>query len=148
MAKKDAKLAAAPDGEKPKKSKKKLIVIVALVVALLGGGGGAYFFLFASSAPAAPKPGVVLKLDAININLAAGHYLKVGLALQATTSAPTDLDGSKALDIMISTLSQRSVSELSANAAREKVKEDLAKKIEKAYDTDVMGVYFTEFVMQ
>jgi flagellar FliL protein len=147
MAKKDTTLAAAPDGEEPKKSKKKLIIILAVVLLLAGGGGG-YFFVFKSSAPAAPVEGVVVPLDPININLAGGHYLKVGLALQAIEGAAHEPEGPKALDIMISELSHRSVAELSSNAAREKVKEELLKKIEKAYHEDVMDIYFTEFVMQ
>jgi flagellar FliL protein len=137
MAKKDTKLAAAPDGDaKPKKPKKKLVLIAALVLVLAGGGGGSWV------------EGVVVPLDPININLAGGHYLKVGLALQAIEGASHEPDGSKALDLMISELSHRTVAELSSNATREKVKEELLKKIEKEYHHDVMDVYFTEFVMQ
>jgi flagellar FliL protein len=148
MAKKDAKLAAAPDGEaEPKKSKKKLMIIVAAVVLLLGGGGG-YYFMTGSSEPAAPKPGAVVKLDPININLAAGHYLKVGVALQAIKGAQAEPDGSHALDIIIGKLSHRTVAELSSNAAREKVKKELVREIGEAYHGDVMDLYFTEFVMQ
>jgi flagellar FliL protein len=148
MAKKDTKLAAAPDGDaKPKKPKKKLVLIAALVLVLAAGGGG-YWFFVRDSAPAAPVEGVVVPLDPININLAGGHYLKVGLALQAIEGASHEPDGSKALDLMISELSHRTVAELSSNATREKVKEELLKKIEKEYHHDVMDVYFTEFVMQ
>ena len=145
MAKKDK--AAPVEGEEPKKSKKKL-VIIALVVALLAGGGGAYFFLFRSSEPAPPVAGAVVRLDPININLAEGHYLKVGLALQVIEAPAHEPDGAHALDLMISKLSHKSVAELSSNKAREKVKEELLKDIEKAYHEDVMDIYFTEFVMQ
>jgi flagellar protein FliL len=148
MAKKDAKLAAAPDGEETPKSKKKLLVIIALVVVLLGGGGGAYFMFFASSEPKAPVAGAVVPLDPININLAGGHYLKVGLALQVIEGPAHEPDGSHALDIMIGKLSNRTVAELSSNTSREKVKAELLKEIEHAYHGDVMDIYFTEFVMQ
>jgi flagellar FliL protein len=128
-------------------SKKKLIVIV-LVVLLAAGGGAWFFVLRGPSAPPAPKPGAVLKLDSINVNLADSHYLKVGLALQTTTAASPDIDGSHALDIAISQLSGRAMSDLAAPAKREKAKEALVKAVSEAYDGEIMDVYFTEFVMQ
>jgi flagellar FliL protein len=128
-------------------SKKKLIVVV--LVALLAAGGGVWFFVLRGpSAPPVPKPGVVLKLDSINVNLADSHYLKVGLALQTTTAASPDIDGSQALDIAISQLSGRTMSDLAAPAKREKAKEALVKAVSEAYDGEIMDVYFTEFVMQ
>jgi flagellar FliL protein len=128
-------------------SKKKLVVIV--LVALLAGGGGAWYFLLRGpSAPPKPKPGAVLKLDAINVNLADSHYLKIGLALQTTSTASADIDGSQALDIAISQLSGRTMGDLAAPAKREKAKEALVKAVSEAYDGEIMDVYFTEFVMQ
>ena len=90
----------------------------------------------------------MLKLDAINVNLADSHYLKVGLALQTTTSASPDIDGSQALDIAISQLSGRTMGDLAAPAKREKAKEALVKAVSEAYDREIMDVYFTEFVME
>jgi flagellar FliL protein len=128
-------------------SKKKLVVIV--LVALLAVGGGAWFFLLRGpSAPPAPKPGAVLKLDSINVNLADNHYLKLGLALQTTTAASADIDGSHALDIAISQLSGRAMADLAVPAKREKAKEALVTAVSKAYEGEIMDVYFTEFVMQ
>ena len=58
---------------------------------LLAAGAGYWFFLKpAGGAEKAPEPGVVVKLDAIQINLADGHYLKVGIALQASKDAAED----------------------------------------------------------
>jgi flagellar protein FliL len=141
--------------EKPKKGKKKLILILVLVLVLAGAG---YFFLGRGaktpSKPPPPMPGTVLTLDPITLNLASGRYLKLGLALQFTVEGSVagegapDLDGSKALDLAISQLSDRPVIELNSAPAREKAKEKLVKAIEKAYDDKVMDVYFTEFVMQ
>jgi flagellar FliL protein len=144
MAKKDKD--APVEGAEPK-SKKKLVVIIALVVALLGGGGGYYFFFMGGEDPP-PTPGAVVRLDPVNINLAGGHYLKVGLALQAIEAPAHEPDGAHALDIMIGKLSHRTVAELSSNPAREKVKKELLHDIEEAYHGDVMDIYFTEFVMQ
>ncbi|PPK66489.1 flagellar basal body-associated FliL family protein [Actinokineospora auranticolor] len=147
MSKDEKKKDDAKPEEGGKKSKKKLLLIVALVV-LLAGGGGAYFFLFSSSEPAAPKPGTVVALDAITVNLTDGHYLKLKLALQATADVTEKLDGSKALDLAVTQFSNRTVAELSSNETREAQKTELQEKIGKAYDEEVMGIYFTEFVMQ
>ena len=132
----------------PKKSKKMLIIVVAAVV-LLGGGAGAYFAVFRG--PSKPKPpvaGKVVPLDAITMNLAEGHFLKLKISLQATADAKAEPDGSKALDIAIDQLSNRTVAELSSNAARDQAKAELRKKVSEAYEGEVMDVYFTEFVMQ
>ena len=129
-----------------KKSKKKLIIIAVAVLALAGGGW--FMFLKPKGPPPPPAPGAVIKLDPITLNLKKGHFLKVGLALQATTTAHEAPEGSKALDLAISTFSDKDPAELSSNEAREKIKEELTKQVEKAYEHDVMGVYFTEFVMQ
>ncbi|GAA1794770.1 flagellar basal body-associated FliL family protein [Planosporangium flavigriseum] len=135
--------------EAPKKSKKKLLIIVAAVVVLLGGGAGGYFAFFSGpSTPKPPTPGKVVALEAITLNLADGHFLKLKLSLQATADAAEEPDGSKALDIAISEFSNRPVAELSSNAARDKAKAELRKKINEAYEGHVMDVYFTEFVMQ
>lgn len=128
-------------------SKKKLIII-AVVVLLAVGGGVKFFVLGGHSAPAKPQPGVVLKLDSINVNLADNHYLKIGLALQTTTKASADIDGSRALDIAISELSGQKMPDLAVPAKREKAKAALVKEVAEAYEGEVMDVYFTEFVMQ
>ncbi|WP_026421641.1 flagellar basal body-associated FliL family protein [Actinokineospora inagensis] len=134
------------EGTEPKKKSKKLLIII-LAVVLLGGGGGAYFVL-GSSGTSAPTPGKVLALDAVTMNLTDGHYLKLKLALQTTSSASADLDGSKALDLAVAQFSNKTVAELSSNQARETQKSELKEKIGKAYDEEVMDIYLTEFVMQ
>lgn len=143
-----------------KKSKKKLIIIAVVVVALLGGGG--YYYLGMSKAAAkpgtsasvkakpkpTPKPGAVITIDPITVNLSGGHFLKLGLALQATATAKTPPDGAKALNLAIDEFSGRSVAELSSTAGRHKAQAELVVRVNKAYDGDVMDVYFTSFVMQ
>lgn len=142
-----------PDaGEKAPRSKKKLIIVV--LVLLLVGAGGYLKFVKAAPAEAAPKPGTVLKLEPITLNLAEGHYLKLTLALQFTAAASAAAehgdkpDGSRALDAAIAQLSNRKIVELNSAGARAKVKADLMKEIGEAYEHKVMDVYFTEFVMQ
>ena len=138
--------AAAPE-EEPRKSKKKLLLVV-LVLLLAGGGSGYWFFLKPTGKPKPPDPGVVLKLDAIQVNLADSHYLRIGIALQEKKGAPADLDGSKALDDVIELFSGRSMDQLGQRHYRDNLKQRLAQQLEEDYDGDVIGVYFTDFVTQ
>jgi flagellar FliL protein len=142
-------------GETPaKKSNKMLIIIIAAVVLLGGGGAGAFFMLKGNSkAEAAPKKGVVTAIDSpITINLADGHYLKLGFSLQQTADAAEAVDTSEALNLAIDEYTGKTVAELSTDKGREELKVELLKKIEKAYTTDgtkeVMDIYYTSFVTQ
>lgn len=136
-----------------KKGKSKVKLIGVAVVTLLVAGG-AYMFLLApkkataASAKPKPVPGAVIPLDPIYINLTDGHVLQLRLALQAVKTATEPPDGSKALDLAISELSNRKIVEFSSDAGREKAKATLVAAVSKAYDGDVMDVYFTTFVMQ
>ena len=143
--------AKTEDGGKPAKSSKKMLIIVIVIalVALGGGGaGGWYFFSPKSETKAAPEPGAVTPLDPVTINLAEGHYLKLGFALQATIDVTEKLDGSKALDIAIDLFTNKTVAELTSDAERKRKKKELKEKIIKAYHEEVMDVYLTSFVMQ
>jgi flagellar FliL protein len=131
-------------GKTGKRSKKKLILIVAVALMLAGGAGG-YFML--GKGESAPKPGVVITLEPVTMNLTDGHYLKLHLALQSTASAG-ELDGSKALDLAVSEFSNRPIAELAGTPAREAAKAKLRTKVSEAYAGDVMDIYFTEFVME
>jgi flagellar FliL protein len=114
--------------------KKKIIMI--LPVLLLLGGGGWFFFLRggdeAPKGPPPPVPGEVVTLEPISINLAGGHFLKLGIALQGEASAP-EIDGSKALDLAISQFSGRSMDELATPTGREKAKAAYLKAVKYAY---------------
>ena len=131
--------APAAEQEGKKGGKKKLLLVGVLVVALLAGGG--WWFMI-RPASAAEKP------HAIQVNLAGGHYLRIGIALQASKGAPTDLDGSKALDATIELFSGQSMSRLAAKSYRDQVKKKLEHTLDTAYDGEVIGVYFTDFVTQ
>lgn len=142
---KTAEPAAAPE-----KGKSKKMLIVVLVVALLGGGAGYWFLLkpTGSAKPKPPDPGVVVKLDAIQVNLADDHYLKLGLALQASKAAGEEVDGAKALDAAIEVFSGRDKDKLGEREYRERLKKTLEKDLEHLYEDEVIGVYFTDFVTQ
>ncbi|MFB9376557.1 flagellar basal body-associated protein FliL [Kineococcus gynurae] len=168
----------AKDKEAPAEGKaggkKKLIIIALGGLLLLGGGAGGTYILVkpASAAEEKPaeevlKPGAVTALDPITINLSDGNYLKLGIALQGVEAegggegkaeAP---DGSKALDLSISEFSGLSMAELGNAETRQHYKDELQQKIIEAYTTPadpevkdskdtktIMGIYFTQFVMQ
>jgi flagellar protein FliL len=134
----------AEDQGKKKGGKKKLLII-ALVVILLGGGGY-YWFFMKSSGPAKPKPGAVLALDEQTVNLAGGHYLKVKLALQLTTKAGEEFDGSEAMQEVIDVMSGRDVGEVNLAKTRQSLQKELTTRIETDYPGEVMEVFLTEFV--
>ena len=130
-------------------SRVKPIIGVVAVLALLGG---VYQFVLApKSAPAAPSkptPGAVVKLDPLTLNLAGGHFLKLGLSLQATADAGEDVSGAKALDAAIEQLSGKTISELATKGGRDKAKAALLKKVSELYEGKIYDIYFTDFVMQ
>ncbi|MGY1808931.1 flagellar basal body-associated FliL family protein [Blastococcus sp. SYSU D00669] len=148
------------DGEETEEKgggKKKLLLIA--VVALVAAGAAAYFFLFSGSGEAEaaePVHGGYTALEPIAVNLAGGGYLKIGITLEYTADAAGGghgsggVDGSKALDLIISTYSQASPADVTS--ARDALKEALEQKIVEAYTEDgvpmVMGIYFTEYVTQ
>ena len=151
---KDEKDTAA---ETPKKSKKMLMIIVIALVVLGGGGAGAFFMLKGDSAEAAaeePVKGAVVTMDnALTINLAEGHYLKLGFALQATEEAgEEEIDMSEAIDLAIDQYTGMEIAELETTKGREAAKVELLEKIEKVYNVEdkhiIMGIYFTQFVTQ
>ena len=142
------------DGEKgAKKGRKKVLVILAAV--LLLGGGGAWYLLLGpgkSDEAAEEKPAVelgeVINVEPISINLADGHYLKLGLGLQSIAEVTHEPDGSIASDAAITLYSGRPMSELADPVQREALKQELKETLEKKYHHDVVDVYFTEYVMQ
>ena len=137
----------APDTEvaPPKKSRRKPLMVVGLVGALAAGYW--YFMINPAGAEAAPEPGEVVKVDPIQLNLAGGHYLKIGIALQLTADAH-EADGAKALDATIDLFSGRTMDQLTRPENREKLKAELEKELDDLYHGEVMGVYFTDFVTQ
>ncbi len=127
------------------RSKKKLIIIGLLVVLL--GGGGYWFFLKPGGAPAAPKAGIVVALDPVQVNLADGHYLSIGIALQLVDGV-AEADGSKALDAVISLYSGQNIDELIKPKVRTDLQKELTQEVSELYEKEVMDVYLTQFVTQ
>jgi flagellar FliL protein len=114
---------------------------------VLAIGAAAYWFVLRPAPQKAPEPGEVAAMEPIQVNLAGGHYLKIGIALQLTADAH-EAEGSQALDATIELFSGRSMDELTRVESREKLKHRLVKELEHRYHGDVMDVYFTDFVTQ
>lgn len=134
------------EDQAPAKRPKRKLVAVVLVIAMATASW--WFLMRPPEGDVAPKPGEVLKLEPIQLNLAAGHYLRVGLALQGSEEAGEHLEGSKALDATIELFSGRDVSELAKPAQRKALKEKLLHELEELYHGEVIDVYFTDFVTQ
>lgn len=142
---------ADADPAPAKGAKKKKLIVIVLVLAL--AAGAAWFFLLRPSGgeeAAEPElvPGEVVALEPISINLADGHYLRAGIALQSVEGAAHAPEGSQALNLMIDTFTGRTVGELADTATRQALQEELTAHVEEAYHHEVMDVYFTEFVTQ
>jgi len=100
-----------------------------------------------------PTPaGPVDALDPITINLAAGHYLKVALALQVPTGIDpktvkdTENWEALALKTTIDTLSGQTLDALTAQ--RQAQENSIGDAVCRKTDGKVLTVYFTDFVMQ
>ena len=147
-----------------KKKSNKLLLIIILVVVL---AGAAYFFVLkpkdaapapgsaaaeqaAAAAAAALPEGPVIRLDPIFINLAGGHYLKLGMGLQTMgpQSKEEPTDGALALDAAIQIYSNQDMNTLTDQANRDTLKKQLVEMVTKGYHLKVSDVYITEFVMQ
>lgn len=129
--------------QEKKGGRRKFLVALALVLAISGGG---WYYAQPSGDPE-PVPGEVLPLEAIQLNLAGGHYLRLGLALQLADGAES-VDGSKALDAAITTFSGREMAKLVRAQDREALRGELLEQLDAAYEGQVLEVYFTEFVTQ
>lgn len=140
--------AAAPSGGRRKRML--LVLVAVLLIGGLGAGGYWWFAVRTPPPPPPPKPGEVVAMDPISLNLAEGRYLKVGIALQWEYSSEKGAshDGSKALDLAIDTFSGRTVEELSDPVRREVLKDELMVRVGEAYEGKVLDLYLTEFVTQ
>lgn len=126
---------------------------------LLGGGGSAPAGA-AEDTTTTTEAGPVVVLDPITLNLADGHLLKVGLALELSAEGggegegegPADDDPTKgyakALDAAIDVLGDQTMGSLGAAGGRDAAKEGLEAALHDLYHGEVVGVYFHEFVMQ
>ncbi len=151
---------AAPEPEAAaeppaKKSRKKPLLVG--VVALVAVAAAAWFLLLAPKDEAGAEPaheevelGEVMTVEPVSLNLAGGHYLRLGIALQLTADAGAhgEPTSAPALDAAIALFSGRDIAEVSDPAVREQLTADLAHQLEETYHGDVVDVYLTEYVTQ
>lgn len=150
--------ASAPAVEEapPAKGGKKKVVLIVLLAVLLLGGGAAWYFLMGPGAgeateevaEPAPVPGEVVTVEAVSINLAGGHYLRLGFALQLTEEVHEEVSTATALDLAISHFSGRAVEEVGSTEGRAALKEQFRLLLVEAYEGEVMDVYLTDYVTQ
>jgi flagellar FliL protein len=159
----------AADGDEAKGGKggkgKTLAMAAVLAIGLLGGLKG-FVLSGGKAAAAAPgvstttttKPGPIVTLDPITVNIGGDRFLKIGLGLQlsgklAGQPAPKDSNDptkgfARALDLTIETFGGHTYESLVKPDGRAAAKDELVKKLVAAYPDEVEGVYFTDFVMQ
>ncbi|MDQ2650663.1 MAG: flagellar basal body-associated FliL family protein [Actinomycetota bacterium] len=165
MAKKKTKQASTEEAAEGS-SKLKMIGMAAAFVAIgavagpkLMGGAPAQ----AASGEATTttvEPGPIVVLDKVTLNLADGHLLQVGLALELSpgagsggghgTAAEDDPTKgyAKALDATIEILGGESMGSLSEAGGRDRAKHALEEELHELYHGEVVGVFFHQFVMQ
>ncbi|MGH9132734.1 MAG: flagellar basal body-associated FliL family protein [Ilumatobacteraceae bacterium] len=159
----------------PKRSKGKLAIALALCGALAGGGyvlggrgasaapeGEATAGTVVEEEPVALDFTEIVDLPAMNINLADGHYLRVAVSLGlhsdgeeasggghgAAEDEGPSIPTAPAKDIVVSTLSGRTMASLATAEGRDEAKSALTAEILEHYGETVASVFLTEFVMQ
>ncbi len=148
-----------------------IVIIVLLLLLLIIGGLVAYFLLSGNDEPQEqPEPqkiekkkkvsnmteiGPIYPLDTFVVNLVnnnANRYLKCKIDLELD-SPELQQEVDKKLpairDLIIRILSSKTVEEIQTSRGKEKLKEEIKRKINEILTTgEVRNVYFTEFVIQ
>jgi flagellar protein FliL len=145
--------------KKAKKGKSPLVLVILLLVGVVGGMAVSKMVLGGSAeagteAEPPPEPGEVAAIDAININLADGHFLRIGVGAQLTKEvtvkpeAWAETEGTKVRDAIIEVFSGRDMTELSTAEGRKAAVHELTELAMERTEKQVMGIYLSEFVMQ
>ena len=150
---------------------KRMITALVLSVAMLGAGyfvGGMMSGGAAEPAPAdaaaaeeevVEEPselGYLVGLDAINVNLADGAYLRIAVSIELdkdlvekdSKTGEISFATAPAADMVLATFSGRALDALSTAAGRDAARTTLFDRVYEVYGSQVKGLYFTEFVMQ
>ena len=148
-----------------------IVIIVLLLVLLIVGGAVAYFLLSSDEPQDNPQEqqkvekkkkvsdmteiGPIYPLDQFIVNLVstnANRYLKCKIDLELD-SPELQQEVDKKLpairDLIIRILSSKTVEEIQTAKGKEKLKEEIKRKINQMLGTgEIRNVYFTEFVIQ
>lgn len=151
----------APTTDTPKKgSPMKLIILAVLAVVLVGTGAVVGKVMLAPKGKAAKEAaakvevGAKVPLEEFLINLGGGtdHYVKTQIALgvkKGVTEKDLEEDFPPIRDVVISSLASRSLKDLSTEAGRQKLKDDIKEKVNEELGKEtVVKVYFMSFAVQ
>ncbi|WP_338849029.1 flagellar basal body-associated protein FliL [Massilia sp. W12] len=168
-----AKGAAAAAAEAAPAPKKKMLILIIAALVMCAATGGIVFFLTKSNAPpanaqhAAPathpsgkvEPPVFVPIEPFTVNLqpeAGDQYLQTTLTLQV--GGQTQVDVIKANMPLVRSrllllLSSKKASEINTAEGKKKLSEEIVEQvnqpfIEKGPQQNVLGVYFTSFIIQ
>ena len=108
----------------------------------LSGDGSAA----AAEAPA-PEWGESVDIEAISVNLADNHYLRIGFTMQMSADA-TEVATAPAKDAAIELFSGHKLADVNDEATRKELKEELLKRLNELFDGHVIDLYYTDFVTQ
>lgn len=154
------------EAEEPAKgSRKKLLLVALVLVALTAGigsrviGGGTAPAAADASAPPTTEPhGQVTAVESITVNLADGHFLKVGLAFEIHKGEQyppksVEIDSytkgfAREVDAAIMVLSTFTYDQLVAPDGKVYAKAALNERLAEVSDGAIRDVLFHEFVMQ
>ncbi|MFT0847542.1 flagellar basal body-associated FliL family protein [Actinomycetaceae bacterium L2_0104] len=150
------KVAAAP--AEPAKKARRWPVVALVVVALLAVGiagaaltGKLPFFSDGGSTAAAeasaPERGESVDIEAISVNLADNHYLRVGFTMQMSADA-TEVATAPAKDAAIELFSGHRLADINDEATRKELKEQLLNRLNELFEGHVIDIYYTDFVTQ
>ena len=142
--------------DSPAKKKSPVMLIMLLVVGLVGGVGVSKM-MGGSSGPAVeppPEAGEIANIEAININLADGHFLRIAVGAQLTKQVPekaeawVEIEGAKVRDALIKVFSGKEMADIRSTTGREELVRELEELVGEATEKQVMKVYLAEYVSQ
>jgi flagellar protein FliL len=161
----EAPEAPAATGEAPAKGKRSMLIpAVVIALAVLGGGAMAGGFIgggvsgadeAVADGEAAPTPtptptalGVLVELDPVTLNLAEGRFLKLAVAVELAPGVVEPPPTAPIYDEVIEVFGPMTFDQLSQAPVRSDTKTQLLDRLSTTYGEDIVGVYYTEFVMQ
>ena len=138
-----------------------IFIILALLLGVgLGVGGtiGAQKYIFKAPAKSTvtavsvpKKAGVLLPIGEFTVNLQGGAFLKTTITVEVTDAKAEVLLKEKDAflkDRVNSVLANKSLVDVQTTAAREKLREELLKKLNEVADNKIMDVLFLALVYQ
>ena len=135
-----------------------LAVFIGLVLGV-GGTVGAQKFIFKTPVQStanvhgsqAKKEGVLLPIGEFTVNLQGGAFLKTTITVQVTDAKSEELlkeEDAFLKDRVNTVLSNKSLADVQTPAAREKLREELIKKLNEVADNKITDVLFLSLVYQ